>query len=116
MTNCSAAIDRIRYLHRAQIGTFELEFYGKDDRYVKRVVARWLAIFWQKAKHTLRKEHPWSMAVAINDDPSDPPMVIIRRWRIPAGETVPCAHGVNIEKFVAEPESVREFCRVFGRH
>ncbi len=45
---------RVRYYHKCQIGVFEFDFYGKDDRQVLRIFARWLSLFYPKRVAELR--------------------------------------------------------------
>ena len=104
-----------RYYHFAQIGTFELKFCGRDDRYVKRAVARWLSLFWEKAKTRQRKKYPNSIAVSIDDGWYELPMIKIGRWFLGSGDVIPCSKPAILEFFPASQEAIKEFCRVFAR-
>lgn len=105
-----------RHHHLAQIGTFELRFYGRDDRYVKRAVARWLSLFWVRGRDYISTRYPGSMSAATNEGWHDtPPRVTIGRWRLLAGDIIPATRAAIIEDFPISSESIHEFRRVFDR-
>lgn len=53
------------YHYKAVIGTAELNWYGHDDNYARKVVTKWIAGFWKKY---CKKVPVGSLAAAINRD------------------------------------------------
>lgn len=100
-----------RYHHLAIIGTYELHFFGRDDRYVKRAVARWLRLFWDRA----RANAPGSMAHAINNGLDRAPECEIGRWRLDSTGCSLCltARAARLERFDVCTETILEFSRVW---
>lgn len=107
----STATDR--HHHLVIIGTFEMSFYGRDDRYVKRAVALWLSTQWEKAKQKIHQDHPGSMADSINNGWHDDPICQIGRIRLLPGDIIPCKKYAIIENFPVNETSIKEFVRVF---
>jgi hypothetical protein len=86
--------------------------YG-DDRYAKRVAARWIRRFWRKYCAYIHAKHPGSMADAECNAWYTP--AECRIYRRPATDSAgiyPCTPNALIEKFDLEPGPIAEFFRV----
>lgn len=96
------------------IGTKELYVYGKDDRRVKRIAARWIRLFWERHKAHIHRNHPGSMADATDNGWYVPPECrIVRRPQVCSAGVYPCANPVRIDSFELSPEPIAEFLRAY---
>jgi hypothetical protein len=106
-----------QYRYSFLAGTAEWHRWGLDDRQAKRLMARWLRLQWDKFRAKIHEKYPGSMADALNNSwyDKDPTCQIGRIWVKAPACVVPCENLTIIEDFPLNEQSIREFCRVWGK-
>lgn len=100
------------YFYEFQAGTAYFSRFGLDDRTARKLLARWLRLFWSKYQE---KAPAGSIARAIDNGWYAPTEASIRRRWCGDSTVVPCIRPAVIESFEISPESISELSRVWDR-
>lgn len=88
------------YRYEFWVGTKSFVRYGLDDRSSRRVLARYLQMWWKKCNQEYYNEFPIT--------------VTLKRDYCKAARIVPATPSVQIENFDGNEIGIQEFCRVWG--
>ena len=97
------------YFYEFQIGTRYFSRFGLDDRQARRLLTRWISMFWSKHRSGQRSG---SIAAAIDRD--SPDASIFRRWCSNSDcPIVPFVDATLIERFRVDSIGLGEFDRLY---
>ena len=96
------------YFYRLMAGLKVIDYFGGDDRYARKVLARWISLFWER----YRSQYPGSIRYAANNGwyGSEVVGTIARVWCDVSG-VVPCKFMTIIERFDMSERA--EFIRAY---
>lgn len=95
------------------VGSYELPITYGDDVRARKVAERWIALFWERRKTHVAKNHTGSMADAEDNAwYSVPECKIYRSAALCSAGIIPAKPWTILEHFSLEKDAILEFSRI----